>query len=152
MSETQMNNSLLTVMIDAGCILPSSANCGTFWIRPIAIMDTSGKLRSGEPNFPPIAPILLNVIVPPQISTGLSLLPSANCCNLDSSFVIYKPHLEICISKSKAWDYDGFKEVRRRRKDIRHYAIINCTYILLYWDIDHQKQQPIWGSKCNLLQ
>lgn len=109
MSE-QMNNSLLTVMIDAGYILPSSANCGTFWIRPIAIMDTSGKLRSGEPNFPPIAPILLNVIVPPQISTGLSLLPSANCCNLDSSFVIYKSHLEICISKVKHGIMTGLRK------------------------------------------
>lgn len=79
---------LLTVMIDEGYTPPSSVICGTFLIRPIAMMDTSGKLSKGEPNFPPMAPILLNVIVPPDMSPGLSLFSIANSCKRDSSFVI----------------------------------------------------------------
>lgn len=75
-------------MIDAGYTPPSSAICGTFLIRPIAMIDTSGKLSKGEPNFPPMAPILLKVIVPPDISSGLSLLSIASSCKRESSFVI----------------------------------------------------------------
>jgi len=55
----------------------------------MAIMETSGRLTSGEPNFPPIAPMLLKVIVPPHISSEVNLLFEANCCNLASSLVIY---------------------------------------------------------------
>ncbi|GER52167.1 tRNA 2-thiocytidine biosynthesis protein TtcA [Striga asiatica] len=79
---------VLTVMIDAGYTFSSSSNLGTFWILPIAIIETSGTLIRGEPNFPPIAPILLRVIVPPVISSVLSLLARANCCSRDNSFVI----------------------------------------------------------------
>lgn len=43
----------------------------------MAIMETSGTLMRGEPNFPPIAPILLKVKVPPDISLELSLLARA---------------------------------------------------------------------------
>lgn len=80
--------SLHTVMTDAGYIFPSSAKCGIFWIRPIPMMATSGEFMSGQPNFPPIPPILLRVIVPPDISSGLSLFILANFCSRDSSFVI----------------------------------------------------------------
>lgn len=79
----------LTVTSDTGCTFPSSANCATFWIRPMAIMETSGRLSSGEPNFPPIAPMLLKVIVPPHISSEVNLLSEANRCNLASSLVIF---------------------------------------------------------------
>lgn len=41
-------------------------------------MQTSGVFTNGEPNFPPIAPILLNVIVPLDKSSGLSLFAKAN--------------------------------------------------------------------------
>lgn len=90
---------ILTVMTDTGYTSPSSANCGAFWIRPIAMMATSGKFRRGEPNLPPIAPMLLNVIVPPDISSGLSLLVKANCCNRDSSFVIWSNHKQALALK-----------------------------------------------------
>uniref|UniRef100_A0A2P2JXB3 Uncharacterized protein n=1 Tax=Rhizophora mucronata TaxID=61149 RepID=A0A2P2JXB3_RHIMU len=55
----------------------------------MAMIATSGKLTRGAPNFPPIAPMLLRVIVPPVISSGLSLLCNADCCSLDNSFVIW---------------------------------------------------------------
>lgn len=55
----------------------------------MAIMETSGTLMRGEPNFPPIAPILLNVIVPFDISSDVSLLARAKICSRDSSFVIW---------------------------------------------------------------
>lgn len=47
-------------------------------MRPRAMMQTSGVFTNGEPNFPPIAPILLNVVVPPDKSSGLSLFAKAN--------------------------------------------------------------------------
>lgn len=58
-------------------------------MRPSAIMATSGKLRSGEPNLPPMAPMLLSVMVPPAISSVLSLLCDAISCRRDNSFVIW---------------------------------------------------------------
>lgn len=86
--ERKQEKLLLTVIIDTGYTFPSAANCGTFCILPIAMMATSGKFRRGDPYFPPIDPMLLNVIVPPDISPGLSLLFNANCCKRESSFVI----------------------------------------------------------------
>jgi len=37
-------------------------------------MATSGTFKRGDPNLPPIAPMLLIVIVPPEISSDVSLL------------------------------------------------------------------------------
>ena len=76
------------MVIEAGYTDPSSAKRGSLCIRPIAIMATSGKFSTGEPNLPPMAPMLLKVIVPPVMSSVLSLLFDANVCNLDNSFVI----------------------------------------------------------------
>lgn len=53
-------------------------------------MQTSGVFTNGEPNFPPIAPMLLKVIVPPAKSLGLSLFANANLLSRESSFVIYR--------------------------------------------------------------
>lgn len=89
--------SVLTVIIDAGYTFSSSINLGTFWIRPIAIMETSGELRSGEPNFPPIAPILLKLTVPPDTSRGERLLANANCCNRVRSFVIWNCRRNVLV-------------------------------------------------------
>lgn len=58
-------------------------------MRPRAMIATSGRFRSGEPNLPPIAPMLLSVMVPPSISAALSLLCDAISCNLANSFVIW---------------------------------------------------------------
>jgi hypothetical protein len=52
-------------------------------------MATSGRFRSGEPNLPPMAPMLLSVIVPPSISAALSLFCDAISCNRANSFVIW---------------------------------------------------------------
>lgn len=77
-----------TVIIEAGYTFSFSSNCGTFCILPNAMMEASGTLIRGDPNFPPIAPILLKVILPPDISSELSLLARANCCSRESSIVI----------------------------------------------------------------
>ena len=53
---------------------------------------TSGRLRTGEPNLPPMAPMLLSVMVPSVISLVLSLLFDAISCNRDNSFVILCNH------------------------------------------------------------
>lgn len=78
----------LTLVMAAGYTDPSSRKRGSFCIRPIAIMAASGRFITGEPNLPPMVPMLLNVIVPPVTSSVLSLLFDANLCNLDTSFVI----------------------------------------------------------------
>lgn len=69
---------------------PSSPKRGSLRIRPTAIMATSGKFSTGQPNFPPMAPMLLKVIVPSVMSSVVSLLFDANFCNLDSSIVIWQ--------------------------------------------------------------
>jgi hypothetical protein len=61
-------------------------------MRPRAMMATSGRFRSGEPNLPPMAPMLLRVMVPPSISAVLSLLCDAISCNRVNSFVIWCNH------------------------------------------------------------
>jgi hypothetical protein len=53
-------------------------------------MATSGMFSSGEPNLPPIEPMLLKVMVPPVTSSVFNLLCVANSYSLDNSLVIYK--------------------------------------------------------------
>lgn len=91
-------------------------------------METSGTLMRGEPNFPPIAPILLKVKVPPDISSELSLLARANSWSRASSFVIWLRTEMITIIQIYIKSDDNHHSEDNHECKIKHYILDKKQY------------------------
>lgn len=74
---------------------PEDRGWTTFCIRPMATIATSGILRVGEPNLPPIAPKFDTVIVPPVMSSVPNIFVLASWIRRDSSVAIC--HYKSCV-------------------------------------------------------
>lgn len=74
---------------------PEDRGWATFCIRPMATIATSGILRTGEPNLPPIAPKFDTVIVPPVMSSVPNIFMLASWIRRDSSVAIC--HYKSCV-------------------------------------------------------